>query len=62
MRTEWAVLGILLIVAGALFFLQGLNVVLGSFMSGRPEWAVIGALGVVAGVALLVAARRGKRS
>jgi hypothetical protein len=62
MRTESAVLGILLIVAGALFFLQGLNVVLGSFMSGRPEWAVIGALGVVAGVALLVAARRGKRS
>ncbi len=46
-------IGGLLILAGGVFALQGLNVLLGSFMSGRPEWLVIGVVMVVAGVGLL---------
>jgi hypothetical protein len=53
------IVGILLILAGGTFALQGLNLLPGSSaMNGRPEWVVIGAAMVVAGVALLVAASR----
>ena len=53
------IIGILVILAGGTFALQGLNILPGSSaMNGRPEWVVIGAAMVVAGVALLVAALR----
>ena len=53
------IVGILLILAGGTFALQGLNLLPGSSaMNGRPEWVVIGAIMAVAGVALLVAAIR----
>ncbi len=54
-RIKWIgnIIAVLLILAGGVFALQGLNVLLGSFMSGRPEWLVIGATMVVVGVALL---------
>ena len=50
-------LGLALLVAGAVFFFQGIGVLGGSFMSGSTKWAVIGALLVVAGFGLLAAAR-----
>lgn len=46
------------VVAGAVFFFQGIGVIGGSFMSGSTTWAVIGPVIVVAGVALLALARR----
>jgi hypothetical protein len=52
-------LGILLVLAGALWTLQGLGVVGGSVMSGVTLWAIIGPLVVLAGVALVVTGRRG---
>jgi hypothetical protein len=59
MMRPWAFVGVLLILAGGTFALQGLNMLPGSSpMNGRPEWLVIGAAMVVAGVALLVAAIR----
>ena len=59
MMRPWSIVGILLILAGGTFALQGLNLLPGSSgMNGRPEWVVIGAAMVVAGVALLVAASR----
>jgi len=39
--------------AGAVFFFQGIGVIPGSFMTGRSEWAVIGAA-LVAGAAALL--------
>lgn len=60
------VLGILAIVAGAIWFLQGINFLPGSPMSGQTQWAINGIIAVVVGVVLLVAANwqrfRGGRS
>lgn len=41
------------LLAGGVFFFQGIGVIPGSFMTGRSEWAVIGA-GLVAGAAALL--------
>jgi hypothetical protein len=54
-------LGILLVLVGALWTLQGLGVVGGSVMSGVTLWAIIGPIVVIAGLALALSARRGGR-
>src|SRR4051812_47086033 len=54
MRTVLAVLGVLLILIGLGWFLQGIGVLPGSFMTGQIRWAVYGALAVVVGLILLV--------
>ena len=58
MRVILNVAGILLIVIGAIWILQGINVVPGSFMTGQIQWAVYGALTVVVGLGALYLARR----
>ena len=50
--------GGLLIVLGAVWFFQGINVIPGSFMTGQTRWAVYGGVTVIAGVVLLIWARR----
>lgn len=60
MRTIGVVLGLLLIVIGVIWILQGLNILPGSFMSGRSGYAVLGLVVGVAGALVLVrSARRG---
>ena len=61
MKWVWNVVGVLLILAGGIFALQGLNVLLGSFMSGRTEWLMIGAAMVVVGAGVLFLANRRPR-
>jgi hypothetical protein len=61
MRWVWNVIAVLLILAGGTFTLQGLNVLLGSFMSGSPQWLVIGVVMVLVGVAVLIVANRRPR-
>jgi len=58
MRTVLSVLGVLLALLGGIWFLQGINVLPGSFMTGQVQWAIYGGIALVAGVALVVAARR----
>ncbi len=48
----FVVIGILLLIVGALWMLQGLNVLGGSAMSGKTLWAVIGPIVAVVGLAL----------
>jgi len=43
---------------GGVWFLQGINVLPGSFMTGQTKWAVYGALLLLVGVSLLVAGKR----
>jgi hypothetical protein len=43
---------------GGVWFLQGINVLPGSFMTGQTKWAVYGALLLLAGVGLLIAGKR----
>jgi hypothetical protein len=52
--------GVLLVLAGVTFGLQGLGVIGGSAMSGKNMWAVLGPLIALVGVALLVSAFRGR--
>jgi hypothetical protein len=58
--TRWIapVAGVLLILLGGLWTLQGVGVIGGSFMTGSRLWLVIGLILVVAGVALLLRSRR----
>jgi len=58
MRTAMTVAGVLLILMGIVWILQGINVLPGSFMTGQRKWAVNGAIAAVVGIALLVFARR----
>jgi hypothetical protein len=59
MKTLMRVVGILLILGGAVWFLQGINVLPGSFMTGQIRWAVYGGIAIAAGIALwLLASRR----
>ena len=51
----------LCLLVGCVWFLQGINILPGSFMTGQPKWALYGGLLVVVGVGLLVAANRRRR-
>ena len=61
MRIITRIIAILLLVIGSIWFLQGINVLPGSFMTGQIRWAVYGGIAIAAGVALMVAARRIRR-
>ena len=58
MRIVLNVLGVLCSLAGGVWFLQGINIIPGSFMTGQPKWAIYGGILLVAGVGLLIAANR----
>lgn len=58
MKTVLNILGVLLILAGGTFFLQGINILPGSFMTGDPQWAVNGGIMIVIGLGLLLWANR----
>ena len=58
MRIALSIVGALCVLAGAIWFLQGIGVLPGSFMTGQTRWAVYGAIAFVAGVALIAASRR----
>jgi hypothetical protein len=54
MRRAEAVLGVMMVAAGGVWFLQGIRVLPGSFMTGSRFWMVAGALVAVAGLALFL--------
>lgn len=53
-RTIFVVAGILLNLIGIVWFLQGINVLPGSFMTGQLFWAFAGAIAAIAGDVLVV--------
>lgn len=48
------VFGVLIILMGSVWFLQGIGVLPGSMMSGQMKWAINGGIGILVGVALVV--------
>ena len=52
------IVGGIMVLLGGLWFLQGINVLPGTFMRGSILWAVIGALVLLAGLGVLVSFRR----
>lgn len=58
MRIALNVSGLLCLLVGCVWILQGINVLPGSFMTGQTKWAIYGGLLVVAGIGLLISAKR----
>ena len=58
MRIALNVLGALCVLAGSVWFLQGINVLPGSFMTGQMRWAVRGGILAIVGIVALVWANR----
>ena len=54
------IIAIILILVGAVWILQGINVIGGSVMTGQSQWAVYGGIAAVVGVVLLIIANRRK--
>ena len=59
----WAsrIVGAVLVVVGAVWFAQGIDVLGGSPMTGNAFWAVVGLPMVVIGVVLITSAGRASR-
>ena len=58
MRIFLNVVSVLLILMGGVWFLQGINVLPGSFMTGNPQWAINGGIAIVIALGLLFWANR----
>lgn len=60
MKIVLYVIGVLLILGGAVWVLQGINILPGSFMTGQIQWAYNGAAAILAGIAATWFAKRRK--
>jgi hypothetical protein len=60
MKMVLRIIGVLAIILGAIWILQGLNILPGSFMTGHMQWAYYGAFLGVVGVVLLIVSRGGR--
>jgi hypothetical protein len=61
MRTFGKILAVLLILMGAVWILQGVNILPGSFMTGQIAWAWRGAAAAAVGIMLLILVNRKRR-
>jgi hypothetical protein len=62
MKLTLKIIGVLLILAGAVWILQGINILPGSFMTGQIRWAIYGTITAVVGITILfIANRLGKK-
>ncbi len=58
MRIATNVLGVLCLLMGGIWILQGINILPGSFMTGQTKWAIYGGVLAVVGIGLLISANR----
>ena len=58
MRITLNVAGVLCLLVGCIWFLQGINILPGSFMTGQIKWAVYGGVLVIVGIVVLIVANR----
>lgn len=63
MRMAALIIGVLAVLAGIVWILQGLNILGGSYMSGHIQYSVLGLVVGLIGVGLIVfgARRRGSK-
>ena len=54
----WAIVGIVLAVAGSVFTLQGIGVLHGSSMTGSTTWAILGPVIAVTGIVIYARSTR----
>jgi hypothetical protein len=60
-RITLNLVAVILVLAGAVWFLQGINVLPGSYMTGQTRWAINGAVAIAVGVVLLLLANRARK-
>lgn len=58
MKIAKTLAGVFLILSGGVWFLQGINVIPGSFMTGQPMWAVYGAISAIFGAIVIYRTNR----
>ena len=58
----WVIAGVVLVLMGLVWTLQGFDVLTGSSMSGTTTWSVIGPIVVVIGAVLAWMGIRGRKS
>ncbi len=58
MKLILIIVGVLLILFGIVWFLQGINVLPGSFMSGQLRFAILGIVAAIIGIGLIIYSRR----
>jgi hypothetical protein len=61
MKLVGTIVGALMIMLGAVWTLQGANVLAGSVISGQSQWLYIGIVAVLTGAALIYFLRRPAR-
>ncbi len=61
MRWVWLVVGLLLVLSGVVWTLQGLGILGGSSMSNDTTWAIIGPIVALGGVVVIATLGRDKR-
>ena len=57
----WVVAGVVLVLMGLVWTLQGFDVIEGSAMSGTTTWSIIGPIVILAGAGLAYVGFRGRR-
>ncbi len=62
MRVALNVVGVLLMLVGAIWFFQGVNVLPGSFMTGQTQWAIYGGVTFLVGIVAFYLGRRMRRA
>jgi hypothetical protein len=62
MRIVLNIVASLMVLAGVIWFLQGINVLPGSFMTGQIRWAVYGGIAFAAGIALFLLGNRPRKA
>jgi len=58
MRIVSNIFGVLCLLLGCVWILQGINILPGSFMTGQTKWAIYGGVLVVVAVVVLISANR----
>ena len=51
-KITFQIFGVLLFLAGLVFFLQGINVLPGSYMTGDPQWVINGGMIMAIGLGM----------
>ena len=58
MRIFFSVIGVLCVLMGGVWILQGINILPGSFMTGQMRWAIYGGVLLCVGIGVLVMVNR----
>jgi LPXTG-motif cell wall-anchored protein len=62
MKLILTIVGVLLILMGGVWILQGFNILPVGFMAGQMQYALLGAILMIAGIGLLIFSRRRRKT